>query len=232
MQLVASCRLWKLPAAPVAAAGRLPHHLAGARVSGPPNAAPCRRPGPEAGGGESRSVPPVLLAPAPAFGASHPLSVAVVSRGRLGAGCGGDPSLDGGAVARRGLALLSASRRLAVVAGKPWKKWLVWAGFFFWRGWCGVLVLGFVFFLFFSLAEAKAAIAIRKCRIMRQGSLQYLIHIHFHVFKIRLTFAISKSRLLIIITPEKRDSWKKTLILLLYIFYATFFCIFGLLLTS
>lgn len=84
MQLAASCHFWKLPAAPVAAPGWRPHHLSGAWVSGPPDAAPCGWPGPEACGGESRSLRRVLVMLASDSGVSQLFSVAVVSHGGLG----------------------------------------------------------------------------------------------------------------------------------------------------
>lgn len=56
------------------------------------------------------------------------------------------------------------------------------------------------------LAKAKAVSTIKMCRIIRHGSLQNLIHVNFHGFKIRLTFIISKIRLSIIIPREKGTS--------------------------
>lgn len=62
---------------------------------------------------------------------------------------------------------------------------------------------------FLGLAKAKAVRAIKMCRIIRQGSFQNLIPINFHGFKIRLTFIISKIRLLIIILRGKMTSNNK-----------------------
>lgn len=61
-----------------------------------------------------------------------------------------------------------------VVAGKPRKNRVVWAG---WNQGAGMVVIGFLI-----LAKAKAVSATKMCRIIRQGSLQNLILIKFHGF--------------------------------------------------
>lgn len=183
MQLAASCGFWKLPCSPVAAPGRCPSNSwepsweAGKCCTLTPV-------WPQGGQRGTRSQQCVLLIPAPGFGASHPVPGAVVSHGGPGTERGGTPPWMKGSH-QVGFALLSARRCLRWCCRKTMERvscvgWL-WLGGW---GWCLVFFFfcGFFWFCFwfvFPLAEAKAVVAIEMCRIIRQGRLKYLIHIHF-----------------------------------------------------